>query len=71
MNRGILRSLEPKTIDKHMLHRNSPRLGEMLGEDDWFDKVSATEGRDVARMFHMMRLQRFTDKQKQLIMDEG
>lgn len=71
MNRGILRSLEPKTIDKHMLQRNPPRLGEMLGEDDWFDKVSATEGRDVARMFHMMRLHRFTDKQKQLIMDEG
>ena len=44
-NRGILRSLEPKKIDVQMLHRNAPRLGEMLGEDDWFDKISAA-GRD-------------------------
>ena len=41
-NRGILRSLEPKKIDVQMLHRNAPRLGEMLGEDDWFDKIAAT-----------------------------
>jgi len=34
-----LRSLEPKKTDVQMLHRNSPRLGEMAGrEDDWFDK---------------------------------
>ena len=33
---SIMRSLEPKKVDPQMLHRNSPRIGEMLGEDDWF-----------------------------------
>jgi hypothetical protein len=31
-----------------MIHRNPPRLGEMLGEDDWFEKTTAT-GRDYER----------------------
>ena len=48
-NRGILRSLEPKKIDEQMLHRNAPRLGEMLGQDDWFDKMSGI-GRDHVRL---------------------
>jgi ectoine hydroxylase-related dioxygenase (phytanoyl-CoA dioxygenase family) len=69
-NRGILRSLEPKTIDQHMLHRNSPRLAEMLGEHDWFDKVTP-KGRDHLRMMHMINLNRFTTEQKQVIMAEG
>ena len=59
-NRGILRGLEPKKIDPQMLHRNAPRLGEMLGEDDWFDKLDA-HGRDYARAAHMARLQKFTN----------
>ena len=46
-NRGILRSLKSKNR-RAMLHQNSPRLGEMLGEDDWFDKMSAA-GRDRVR----------------------
>lgn len=46
-NRGILLSLESKNR-RAMLHQNSPRLGEMLGEDDWFDKMSAA-GRDHVR----------------------
>jgi ectoine hydroxylase-related dioxygenase (phytanoyl-CoA dioxygenase family) len=66
-NRGILRSLEPKKTDVQMLHRNSPRLGEMLGEDDWFDKMSAA-GRDHVRFEYMLRLNAFTDKQKQQIL---
>lgn len=66
-NRGILRSLEPKKIDVQMLHRNSPRLGEMLGEDDWFDKLSAS-GRDYQRARYMHKLQQFTDEQKQQIL---
>jgi ectoine hydroxylase-related dioxygenase (phytanoyl-CoA dioxygenase family) len=66
-NRGILRSLEPKKTDVQMLHRNSPRLGEMLGEDDWFDKMSAA-GRDHVRFEYMMRLNAFTDKQKRAIL---
>ena len=66
-NRGILRSLEPKKTDVQMLHRNSPRLGEMLGEDDWFDKMSAA-GRDHVRFDYMLRLHAFTEKQKQAIL---
>ena len=60
-NRGILRGLEPKRVDVQMLHRNPPRLGEMLGEDDWFDKLDAN-GRDYLRAGHMARLQKFTDE---------
>ena len=66
-NRGILRSLEPKKVDVQMLHRNSPRLGEALGEDDWFDKMTA-EGRDHLRMAHMAKLNRFTDEKKAAIL---
>ena len=66
-NRGILRSLEPKKTDVQMLHRNAPRLGEMLGEDDWFDKMSA-QGRDHVRFAYMHKLQAFTDQQKQAIL---
>ena len=66
-NRGILRSLEPKKTDVQMLHRNSPRLAEMLGEDDWFDKMSAA-GRDYVRFDYMHRLQAFTEKQKRVIL---
>ncbi len=60
-NRGILRGLEPKKVDPQMLHRNPPRLGEMLGEDDWYDKLDA-HGRDYLRAGHMARLQSFTDE---------
>jgi ectoine hydroxylase-related dioxygenase (phytanoyl-CoA dioxygenase family) len=67
-NRGILRSLEPKKTDVQMLHRNSPRLGEMLGEDDWFDKMSAA-GRDYVRFAYMNKLLAFTEKQKRLLLD--
>jgi ectoine hydroxylase-related dioxygenase (phytanoyl-CoA dioxygenase family) len=66
-NRGILRSLEPKKTDVQMLHRNAPRLGEMLGEDDWFDKMSA-QGRDYARFAYMNKLHAFTDAQKKAIL---
>jgi ectoine hydroxylase-related dioxygenase (phytanoyl-CoA dioxygenase family) len=67
-NRGILRSLEPKKTDVQLLHRNAPRLGEMLGEDDWFDKMSAA-GRDYDRFAHMNRLHAFTEKQKRVILE--
>lgn len=68
-NRGILRSLEPKKVDVQMMHRNPPRLGEMLGEDDWFDKISAA-GRDYGRFAHMQRLLSFNEKQKRAILAE-
>lgn len=62
-NRGILRSLEPKRTDVQLLHRNPPRLGEMLGEDDWFEKISA-QGRDYGRLAYMNRLHAFTEQKK-------
>jgi len=66
-NRGILRSLEPKRTDVQMLHRNSPRLGEMLGEDDWFDKMSA-QGRDYGRFAYMNKLHAFTEEKKRAVL---
>lgn len=66
-NRGILRSLEPKKVDVQMLHRNAPRLGEMLGEDDWFDKMSAS-GRDHVRFAYMQQLLAFNEQQKKQIL---
>jgi ectoine hydroxylase-related dioxygenase (phytanoyl-CoA dioxygenase family) len=67
-NRGILRSLEPKKVDVQMLHRNPPRLGEMLGEDDWFDKISA-QGRDYGRLAYMNKLHAFTETKKRAILE--
>jgi ectoine hydroxylase-related dioxygenase (phytanoyl-CoA dioxygenase family) len=70
-NRGILRSLEPKKVDPQMLHRNAPRLGEMLGEDDWFDTMRGI-GRDHERAAHMARLHAFTNEQHaKLLADAG
>ncbi len=66
-NRGILRGLEPKRVDVQMMHRNPPRLGEMLGEDDWFDKLDAN-GRDQLRAGHMVRLQKFTDQRLDMLL---
>ncbi|HET6474282.1 MAG TPA: hypothetical protein VFG38_20770, partial [Pseudomonadales bacterium] len=48
--------------------RNAPRLGEMLGEDDWFDKMTAN-GRDHVRLAHMARLLAFNERQKRAILN--
>jgi hypothetical protein len=66
-SRGILRSPEPKKTDVQMLHRNAPRLGEMLGEDDWFDKMSAA-GRDYVRFAYMRKRLAFNEAQKRAIL---
>lgn len=66
-NRGIMRSLEPKKVDPQMLHRNSPRIGEMLGEDDWFDKMAGI-GRDHVRLAHMAKLHQFTTEQTERVL---
>lgn len=66
-NRGILRSLEARKIDVQMLHRNPPRLGEMLGEDDWFEKTTAA-GRDYRRFEHMRKLHAFSEAGKRAIL---
>ncbi|HXV01662.1 MAG TPA: phytanoyl-CoA dioxygenase family protein [Caulobacteraceae bacterium] len=69
-NRGILRSLEARRIDEQMIHRNPPRLGEMLGEDDWFEKTTAA-GRDYLRFDYMRRLLAFNEEGKQAILAEA
>jgi ectoine hydroxylase-related dioxygenase (phytanoyl-CoA dioxygenase family) len=68
-NRGILRSLEPKKSDEQLLHRNSPRLAEMLGQHDWFDKMSGI-GRDHEKFGHMLQLHAFTKKQLASILED-
>jgi hypothetical protein len=69
-NRGILRSLEARRIDEQMIYRNPPRLGEMLGEDDWFEKTTAT-GRDYQRFNYMRHLLAFNEAGKQRILAEA
>ena len=50
--------------------RNAPRLGEMLGEDDWFDKLSSS-GSDHVRFAYMQKLHAFTDRRKQAILADA
>jgi ectoine hydroxylase-related dioxygenase (phytanoyl-CoA dioxygenase family) len=69
-NRGILRSVEQKRPDVQMYARNPPRLGEMMGEDDWFDKMTPT-GRDYVRLEHMRQLHAFTNKARRAILEEA
>ena len=59
-NRNFLRSIDPKRPDISMLARNPPRLGEMLGTDDGFDKLTAAGGRDHLRLEHTRQLHAFT-----------
>jgi hypothetical protein len=69
-NRGILRSLEARRIDEQMIHRNPPRLGEMLGQDDWFEKTTA-EGRDYVRFDYMRRLLAFNEAGRRALLAEA
>jgi hypothetical protein len=56
-----------KRPDVQMYARNPPRLGEMMGEDDWFDKMTPT-GRDYVRLEHMRQLHAFTRAKKKAIL---
>jgi ectoine hydroxylase-related dioxygenase (phytanoyl-CoA dioxygenase family) len=69
-NRGILRSVEQKRPDVQLYARNPPRLGEMMGEDDWFDKMTST-GRDYVRLEHMRQLHAFTNRKMAVILKDG
>jgi len=69
-NRCFMRSIEPKRPDVQLLERNPPRMGEMLGEDDWFDRMTPT-GRDYARLEHMRQLQAFNNNKKKEILEEA
>lgn len=66
-NRGILRSLEPLRTDVQLLNRNPPRLAEMLGQHDWFEKLSA-QGRDYQRLAYMNELLAFNEAKRQEIL---
>lgn len=59
-NRNFLRSIDPKRPDVSLIARNPPRLGEMLGLDDGFDKLTAAGGRDYLRLQHTAQLHAFT-----------
>ena len=51
-----------RRVDVQMMHRNPPRLGEMLGEDDWFDKLGRTAAISCAS--DTDQLHAFTEKRK-------
>lgn len=59
-NRNFLRSIDPKRPDVSLMARNPPRLGEMLGLDDGFDKLTSAGGRDYLRLEHTRQLHAFT-----------
>jgi len=59
-NRNFLRSIDIKRPDVALLSRNPPRLGEMLGADDGFDKMTPDGKRDYLRLEHTRQLHAFT-----------
>jgi hypothetical protein len=69
-NRNFLRSIDPKRPDVSLLARNPPRLGEMLGADDGFDKLTPAGGRDYLRLEHTRQLHAFTRRKMKEILRE-
>jgi ectoine hydroxylase-related dioxygenase (phytanoyl-CoA dioxygenase family) len=69
-NRNFLRSIDPKRPDISLLARNPPRLGEMLGADDGFDKLTPAGGRDYLRLEHTRQLHAFTRRKMKEILRE-
>jgi len=67
-NRSILRSIDIKRPDVSLLARNPPRLGEMLGADDGFDKMTPAGGRDYLRLEHTRQLHAFTRRKMREIL---
>ena len=59
-NRNFLRSIDIKRPDVALLARNAPRMGEILGADDGFDKMTADGKRDYLRLEHTRQLHAFT-----------
>ncbi len=66
-SRNILRSIDPRRPDVTLMNRNPPRLGEMLGLDDAFDKLTPEGGRDYVRRAHTQQLHAFTNSKLQAI----
>jgi len=69
-NRNFLRSIDPKRPDVSLIARNPPRLGEMLGLDDGFDKLTSAGGRDFLRLEHTRQLHAFTRRQLRQILHD-
>lgn len=69
-NRNFLRSIDPKRPDVSLIARNPPRLGEMLGLDDGFDKLTPAGGRDYLRLEHTRQLHAFTRRKLKEILRE-
>lgn len=69
-NRNILRSIDIKRPDISLLARNPPRLGEMLGVDDGFDKMTPAGSRDYLRLEHTRQLHAFTRRQMKEVLRE-
>lgn len=67
-NRNFLRSIDPKRPDVSLIARNPPRLGEMLGLDDGFDKLTPAGGRDYLRLEHTRQLHAFTRRKMKEIL---
>ncbi|HZZ36821.1 MAG TPA: phytanoyl-CoA dioxygenase family protein [Caulobacteraceae bacterium] len=67
-SRNFLRSIDPKRPDVTLLARNPPRLGEMLGVDDGFDKLTSAGGRDYLRLEHTRQLHAFTRRKMREIL---
>ncbi len=67
-NRSILRSIDIKRPDVALLSRNPPRMGEMLGTDDGFDKMTPAGGRDYLRLEHTRQLNAFTRRKLKQIL---
>jgi hypothetical protein len=69
-NRNFLRSIDIKRPDVSLLARNPPRLGEMLGVNDGFDKLTPAGGRDYMRLEHTRQLHTFTRRKMKEILRE-
>ena len=67
-NRNFLRSIDIKRPDVALLARNAPRMGEILGADDGFDKMTADGKRDYLRLEHTRQLHAFTRRKMKEIL---
>ena len=67
-SRNFLRSIDPKRPDVSLIARNPPRMGEMLGLDDGFDKLTPAGGRDQLKLEHTRQLHAFTRRKLKQIL---
>jgi ectoine hydroxylase-related dioxygenase (phytanoyl-CoA dioxygenase family) len=70
MNRGFVRTVQPMIAEPNLLHRNSPRIGEMLGLDDQFGKMTA-DGRDFTRIDYINQLNAFSEAKRKKVLEHA